>query len=208
MLVFSGCASNSITPYVRAPSQSQVDKLPYEVGLYLSDEFVSYDHITSQEISSGTHEMTFHLGESSVDLWTKGLANSFERVTVVSEQDESLPPGLVFLKPAIDNVFTDAFETTWGISYVASLRYDVEILASNKDVLETLRGKGNAKVGFMRNNLISLLAAFVTFSGSAYITENSDVSSTYKKAFAKAQRRAFESILEQLDQHRDLFETE
>ena len=206
-LVFSGCATNSITPYVRLPSKSHVEKLPFEVGLYLTDSFKSYVFLTS--VGTAPYEMTIHVGKSSVDLWTKGLANSFERVTVVSEHDEPLPLGIVFLRPAIDNVHHGSLD---NLSYRSSefkagviLTYDVEVLASSKDVLETLSGKGGGIAG---DNPISTVAALFTMGMSGYVTENSDYASMYRRAFAKAQRSAFEDVMEQLDQHRHLFETE
>lgn len=205
-LVFSGCATNSITPYVRLPSKSHVEKLPFEVGLYLTDSFKSYDQSASVRIfgpDSSPHEMTIHLGKSSVELWTKGLANSFESVIVVSEHDESLSPGILYLQPSITEVYD--IDT---LPVHTLLTYDLKILASNEDVLATLRATGDEKMGYVRANPVSLLAAFVTFTGSAYVTGESDYERMFEKSFAKAQRSAFEGILEQLDSHRYLFETE
>lgn len=143
LLVSSGCAHQILVSPNPATSTATGEKLPLNIGLYMSEAFRNYQ---MSESRMGDSWQYTNLGQASAQQIRAGLEQRFQSVTVLQSRafPQVNPQVVAVVEPEIQSFTFDIPITKFQI-YPATIRFKVSLIGAGGEVIysNTTSGVGD-----------------------------------------------------------------
>ena len=143
LLVSSGCAHQILVSPNPAASTATGEKLPLNVGLYMSDAFRNYQ---VSESRMGDSWQYTNLGQASAQQIRAGLEQRFQTVTLLQSRaiSQANPQPVMVVEPEIQSFTFDIPITKFQV-YPATIRFKVSVIGTSGEVIysNTTSGVGD-----------------------------------------------------------------
>jgi hypothetical protein len=133
LFIAAGCAHQIVVSPNQAASTAAGERLPLDVGLYMSDAFRAYQH--SENKMGDTWNYT-NLGQASANQFRYGLEQRFRSVALLQSKTVNLANSavVVIIEPEIAGFAFDIPFTKFQV-YPATIRYKVSAVGRGGETL-------------------------------------------------------------------------